>query len=372
MLIWLVCWFFVLTLAHASKIKLRFDNIARIQSELRVDTFLPPDDPRNQLKDITAKFDHVFWCGDLNCMCRTDAVRVDITRKHADWLIQNKSYDHALAFDQLKKSMAEGLIFQNFREAHINFPPTYKFDILSAIALRHAQTHDDENYESRTDPHVVPQPNRPFWRRFIRRKSRESIDPTERNAATLVRSPSNESLSNVSESSSIMEAATEALEHKPSLTSLTSGTTEKPMDAHLMASVRQQVLNRKASIENSLRAGRATYDSSSKQRVPSWCDRVLWRSNVMHPAPQKRRGDFLRRHAELPTRSDEDATKRNFVQAPFHWLQSRTSSSDGTTNQSVFGPVTVLEYRSIDDMDAEDMGTVSDHRPVFFGAAIRL
>lgn len=53
--------------AHANKLNARFDNVTRIQNELRVDTFLPPDDPRNKLKDITEKFDHVFWCGDLNC-----------------------------------------------------------------------------------------------------------------------------------------------------------------------------------------------------------------------------------------------------------------------------------------------------------------
>jgi hypothetical protein len=39
-------------------------NIAKIKSELSLDCFLPKDDPRATAKDLTDRFDSVFWCGD--------------------------------------------------------------------------------------------------------------------------------------------------------------------------------------------------------------------------------------------------------------------------------------------------------------------
>lgn len=51
------------------------------------------------------------------------AVRVDITRKHADWLLMQKRYDQALEFDQLRRVMRETDAFRGFKEAPITFPP---------------------------------------------------------------------------------------------------------------------------------------------------------------------------------------------------------------------------------------------------------
>ncbi|KAK0562543.1 hypothetical protein OC844_002649 [Tilletia horrida] len=114
--------------AHEGKVATRLQNVARIKAELDCDTFLPSSDPRNMSEDVTARFDHVFWFGDLN-------FRIDITRQHADWLLLNKKYDQALEFDQLRKVMKDGTstAFEGFEEAPITFPPTYKFDILSTL-----------------------------------------------------------------------------------------------------------------------------------------------------------------------------------------------------------------------------------------------
>ncbi|KAK0545241.1 hypothetical protein OC846_005530 [Tilletia horrida] len=114
--------------AHEGKVATRLHNVARIKAELNCDTFLPPDDPRNMAEDVTARFDHVFWFGDLN-------FRIDITRQHADWLMLNKRYDQALEFDQLRNLMKDGgsNAFEGFEEAQISFPPTYKFDILETL-----------------------------------------------------------------------------------------------------------------------------------------------------------------------------------------------------------------------------------------------
>lgn len=115
--------------AHEGRLQTRLDNIAKIKRELRVDTYLPADDPRNASEDVTEMFDHSFWFGDLN-------FRVDITRQHADWLMKTKKYDQALEFDQLRKILKgqDGdSSFKGFRESEITFPPTYKYDVLKTL-----------------------------------------------------------------------------------------------------------------------------------------------------------------------------------------------------------------------------------------------
>ena len=108
--------------AHEHKLGARLDNMQKIQKSLSVDTFLPPNDSRNNKEDITERFDFTWIMGDLN-------MRVDITRKHADWLIMNKDYKAALEFDQLRNVMKSKQGFVGFNEAEITFPPTFKYDV---------------------------------------------------------------------------------------------------------------------------------------------------------------------------------------------------------------------------------------------------
>ncbi|SPO22456.1 uncharacterized protein UTRI_01134 [Ustilago trichophora] len=119
--------------AHEDKVALRLANVAKIKAALKVDSFLPKDDPRSRLEDITEQFDHTFWFGDLN-------FRIDISRQHADWLMMNKKYDQALAFDQLGKVLKDGDAFKGFKEAPINFPPTYKYDVLKTLKVKRNKT----------------------------------------------------------------------------------------------------------------------------------------------------------------------------------------------------------------------------------------
>ncbi|KAH8094443.1 DNase I-like protein [Cristinia sonorae] len=112
--------------AHEGKMHHRLANLTKIQTELAVDSFLSSDDPRLMCEDLTDRFDHTFFCGDLN-------FRLDITRLHADWLISRKEYQQALAFDQLRKVMENGEAFGGFKEGNIDFPPTFKYDVLRTI-----------------------------------------------------------------------------------------------------------------------------------------------------------------------------------------------------------------------------------------------
>lgn len=86
--------------AHTKRVSARLANIIKIKAELNLDTFLPKDDPRNDEADIADRFDSVFWCGDCKFhpngidVCRMLMVvnfRLDMSRLHAQWLVEQKS-----------------------------------------------------------------------------------------------------------------------------------------------------------------------------------------------------------------------------------------------------------------------------------------
>uniref|UniRef100_UPI00398F4C3F phosphatidylinositol polyphosphate 5-phosphatase type IV isoform X1 n=1 Tax=Pristiophorus japonicus TaxID=55135 RepID=UPI00398F4C3F len=80
---------------------------------------------RSDPYDVTTRFDDVFWFGDFN-------FRLDVKRAVIDELLHSNAEDNLssiLHYDELTKKLQEGSIFKGFKEAEINFPPTYKFDI---------------------------------------------------------------------------------------------------------------------------------------------------------------------------------------------------------------------------------------------------
>ncbi|WWD15798.1 hypothetical protein CI109_100222 [Kwoniella shandongensis] len=114
--------------AHTGRQAARLANIAKIKSELRLDCFLPKDDPRAGAEDITERFDTTFWCGDLN-------FRLELSRLHADWLIEQKKYAELLMWDQLKLAMKDPKTnpFPGFEEGPIDFPCTFKYDVWKSV-----------------------------------------------------------------------------------------------------------------------------------------------------------------------------------------------------------------------------------------------
>ncbi|KAK6192484.1 hypothetical protein SNE40_003941 [Patella caerulea] len=67
--------------------------------------------------------DYVLWMGDLNFRLN------ELTKEEAIKCSENKDYEKLLKFDQLILAMKAGLVFEDFHEGEITFPPTYKFDI---------------------------------------------------------------------------------------------------------------------------------------------------------------------------------------------------------------------------------------------------
>lgn len=83
------------------------------------------DDQKFKDPDVENILDHdyVFWMGDLNF--RLD----DVTKQEAIQAIGDKNYSKLLANDQLNMCREEKLIFEDFEEGEVTFPPTYKFDV---------------------------------------------------------------------------------------------------------------------------------------------------------------------------------------------------------------------------------------------------
>ncbi|CAL8101555.1 unnamed protein product [Calicophoron daubneyi] len=77
---------------------------------------------RDEDVNVILDHDYIFWMGDLN-------FRLDgITKAETEKLIREKRYAELLKHDQLLSMKNSKLIFQDFQEGEIKFPPTFKFD----------------------------------------------------------------------------------------------------------------------------------------------------------------------------------------------------------------------------------------------------
>ncbi|CAL1297551.1 unnamed protein product [Larinioides sclopetarius] len=113
--------------AHEQKLKERLSDYEKIISSLDLPKSIPTKN-HSRDKDMTSRFDCVFWCGDLNFRVMHDRPsvlsfveeKVRSARPSCSFLVKR---------DQLHKAMEEGRAFHGFKESVIHFIPSYKFDV---------------------------------------------------------------------------------------------------------------------------------------------------------------------------------------------------------------------------------------------------
>lgn len=102
-------------------------KLRRNQNYMNILRFLALGDKKLSPFNITHRFTHLFWLGDLN-------YRVELPTWEAETIIQKikqQQYSDLLAHDQLLLERKEQKVFLHFEEEEITFAPTYRFERLT-------------------------------------------------------------------------------------------------------------------------------------------------------------------------------------------------------------------------------------------------
>ncbi|KAK0137918.1 Phosphatidylinositol 3,4,5-trisphosphate 5-phosphatase 1 [Merluccius polli] len=99
-------------------------KLRRNQNYINILRLLNFGDKKLNPFDITHRFTHLFWLGDLN-------YRIELPSTEAENIvskIKQQQYQELLGKDQLTMERDEGKVFLHFDEEDISFPPTYRFE----------------------------------------------------------------------------------------------------------------------------------------------------------------------------------------------------------------------------------------------------
>ncbi|XP_034036568.1 phosphatidylinositol 3,4,5-trisphosphate 5-phosphatase 1 isoform X2 [Thalassophryne amazonica] len=99
-------------------------KLRRNHNYINILRFLNLGDKKLNPFDITHRFTHLFWLGDLN-------YRIEFPSTEAEQIvtkIKQQQYQELLSKDQLNMERNEGKVFLHFDEEEITFPPTYRFE----------------------------------------------------------------------------------------------------------------------------------------------------------------------------------------------------------------------------------------------------
>ncbi|XP_018423157.1 PREDICTED: phosphatidylinositol 3,4,5-trisphosphate 5-phosphatase 1 [Nanorana parkeri] len=99
-------------------------KLRRKQNYFNILRFLIMGDKKLIPFNLSHRFTHLFWLGDLN-------YRVQLPNSEAENIVQKikqQQYQELLAYDQLNMERMESQVFLYFNEEDITFPPTYRFE----------------------------------------------------------------------------------------------------------------------------------------------------------------------------------------------------------------------------------------------------
>ncbi|XP_075717426.1 phosphatidylinositol 3,4,5-trisphosphate 5-phosphatase 1 isoform X1 [Rhinoderma darwinii] len=99
-------------------------KLRRKQNYFNILRFLVLGDKKLSPFNISQRFTHLFWLGDLN-------YRVQLPNSEAENIVHKiklQQYYELLAYDQLNMERKESQIFLHFNEDEITFPPTYRYE----------------------------------------------------------------------------------------------------------------------------------------------------------------------------------------------------------------------------------------------------
>ncbi|KAJ8277064.1 hypothetical protein GJAV_G00071080 [Gymnothorax javanicus] len=99
-------------------------KLRRNQNYMNIIRFLNLGDKKLNPFDITHRFAHLFWLGDLN-------YRIELPSTEAEnivAMIKSQQYQELLRRDQLTLEREEQKVFFQYEEEEITFPPTYRFE----------------------------------------------------------------------------------------------------------------------------------------------------------------------------------------------------------------------------------------------------
>ncbi|KAG9341590.1 hypothetical protein JZ751_019105 [Albula glossodonta] len=99
-------------------------KLRRNQNYISILRFLNLGDKKLNPFDITHRFTHLFWLGDLN-------YRIELPPAEAENIvtkIKQQQYQELLCHDQLSIEMGEEKVFLHYEEEEITFAPTYRFE----------------------------------------------------------------------------------------------------------------------------------------------------------------------------------------------------------------------------------------------------
>ncbi|XP_071999372.1 phosphatidylinositol 3,4,5-trisphosphate 5-phosphatase 1 isoform X2 [Engystomops pustulosus] len=99
-------------------------KLRRKQNYFNILRFLVLGDKKLSPFNISHRFTHLFWLGDLN-------YRVQLPNSEAENIVHKiklQQHQELLAYDQLNMERKESQVFLHFNEEEITFPPTYRFE----------------------------------------------------------------------------------------------------------------------------------------------------------------------------------------------------------------------------------------------------